>query len=324
VPSPSGDQYLYNSWAQGADEVCSGDPAKRGNCKEPGPDAVVGRPTLRLFTPSNGQDSVFETGAFSAAWRSDGAIAYFKGVTTDVPGDSSRFVGHLYIRASAGAAPVRWTTDAARYVAVVWAGSNLIAYRQSAGERFDVLALSGPGSVRTLATDATVVATSPDGTQLVVTHNAEGTSTASVVSVANGTSGTALDLAKTTDPQSGAPLQWVTYGGSWDGDVVAAESGAGVALFRVQSGKLSFDRVLVGKNPDYGMGVHEPQLFREKSGKLGLIAWAPVDAPTKNGRAHAIVTCDVSAKSCKRNGTRGERNIGLARGNSRPKNGNGN
>jgi hypothetical protein len=125
-----------------------------------------------------------------------------------------------------------------------------------------------------------------------------------------------LDMSKTTDQQSGTTLAWVTYGGSWDGDLVAAETGAGVALFHVDGGRISFDRVLVRKNSDYGMGVHEPQLFHQKSGKLGLLAWAPIDAP--QGRAHAIVTCDVNARSCARNGTRNEHNVGVARGNSRP------
>src|SRR5947207_2671020 len=56
VPSPDASQYLYNSWAQGADVVCSGDATVRGNCKNPSPDAVYGRPTLRLFTPSSSRD----------------------------------------------------------------------------------------------------------------------------------------------------------------------------------------------------------------------------------------------------------------------------
>jgi len=321
IPSPDGSQYLYNSWAQGAEEVCSGDPSVRGNCKEPASDAVVGRPTLRVFMPSTGQDSVVETGAVSAALRGDGALAYFKGDRADVQADAARFVGQLYVRPSLEAAPVRWTTDAARYVAVAWAGSTLIAYRQFEGERFDVLALSGPGSVRTLASDATVVAVSPDGSQLLVNHDGGGgTSKISTVNVSGGVVD-AVDLAKTNDPASGQPIGWVTYGGSWDGDLVAAESSSGVALFRVRSGKISFDHTLVTKDPDYPMGVHEPQLFHEPSGKLDLIAQAPVDAPTTSGRAHAIVTCDVNAKSCKRNGTRNERAVGVARGNSRPKKG---
>jgi hypothetical protein len=314
VPSPDGGQYLYNSWAQGADVVCSGDPTVRSNCKNPAPDAIYGRPTLRLFTPASGQDVIVQAGAVSAAWRVDGAIAYFKGDGADVPADSSRFVGHLYVRPSIGSAPVRWTTTPGRYITVAWAGNTLIAYRELDGERFEVLAFDEPGSVRTLAPNATVVAVSPDGTQLTVNRDSGGTSTASVVSVATGAVTSTLDLAKTNDPQTGSPLAWVTYAGSWDGDVVAAESSTGVALFRVKSGKITFDSVLVGKKSDYPMGIHEPQLFREKSGKLDLIAWAPIDAPTKGGRANAIVTCDMSNKACKRNGTRSERSVGIARG----------
>jgi hypothetical protein len=314
VPSPDGSQYLYNSWAQGADVVCSGDPAVRGNCKNPAPSAVFGRPTLRLFTPASSRDVVVEPGAMSAAWRADGAIGYFKGDALDVPADAARFTGHLYVRPSVQSAPVRWTTTPARYVAVAWAGNTLIAYRQFEGERFDVLALDEPGSVRTLATDATVVSVSPDGTQLVVNRDTDGSSVASVVSVANGAVSSTLDLAKVSDPSSGTPLAWVTYGGSWDGDLVAAESSVGVALFRVRSGTISFDSVLLPKKSDYPMGVHEPQLFRGKSGALDLIAWAPVSAPTKNGRAQAVLTCDVSAKACKKNSTRDERSVGVARG----------
>ena len=316
VPSPDGSQYLYNSWAQGGDVVCSGDPSVRGNCKNPAPNAVFGRPTLRLFTPASSQDVVVQTGAMSAAWRADGAVAYFKGDSPDVPADAARFVGHLYVRPTVGGTPVQWTSTAARYITVAWAGNTLIAYRQSEGERFDVLALDEPGSVRTLAADATVVSVSPDGTQLVINRDADGTSVASVVTVAGGAVVSTLDLAEVNDPQTGTALAWLTYGGSWDGDLVAAESSNGVALFRVKApGKISFESMLVTKGSDYPMGVHEPQLFHEKkSGSLDLIAWAPVGAPTTSGRAQAIVTCAVSGKSCKKTGTRSERSVGIARG----------
>ncbi len=314
VPSPDGSQYLYNSWASGADLVCSGDESVRGNCKNPSPDAVYGRPTLRLFTSASSRDVVFQAGAMSAAWRADGAIAYFKADGVDAPADAARFVGHLYVRPSSASPPVRWTTTPGRYVTVAWAGNTLIAYRQLQGEQFDVLALDEPGSIRNLAPSATVVSASPDGTQLAINHDSNGTSTAGIVNVSNGVVISTLDLAKVTDPASGAPLNWVTYGGSWDGDLVTAEASAGVAMFRVQSGKISFEGILVGKKSDYPMGIHEPQLFHEKSGKLDLIAWAPLDAPTKNGRASAIVICDISNKTCKRNGTRNERSVGIARG----------
>jgi hypothetical protein len=315
VPSPDGSQYLYNAWAQGADVACSGDPAARGNCKNPAPDAVFGRPTLRVFTPASSRDTVLEIGAMSAAWRADGAIAYFKGNANDVPADAARFVGHLYVRPSLQAAPVRLTTAAARYIAVAWAGNTLIAYRQSEGERFDVLAIDEPGNVRTLAADSTLVAVSPDGTQLVVNHDVDGTSMASVVTVAGGVVSSTLDLGNIKDAQTASAVAWVTYAGSWDGDLVAAESANGIALFRVRSGRISFDSMLVPRNNDYPMGIHEPQLFHEtKSGKLDLIAWAPLNAPTNNGRVQTIVTCSMSDKSCKRDGNRDERAVGIAHG----------
>jgi hypothetical protein len=317
IPSADGRSYVYNSWTQGADEACSGDPSVRGNCKEPGPTTVIGRPTLRVFTPSTGRDVVVESGAVSAAWRADGAIAYFKAGTADAPGDSMRYLGQLYVRSALSASPQQWTSQAARYVAVAWAGNTLIAYREDEGERFDVLALSGPGAVRTLASDATVVAVGPDGTQLVVNHDSEGTSTVSVVNVAGGAATSSIDLSKVTDPTTESPLLWTTYGGSWDGDTVAAETAQGVALFRVDAGKIGFDRLLLAKGSDYGMGIHEPQLFHDPhSGKLELVAWAPVDAPGSGGRAAAVLTCDVNAHACNRSGTRGERHVGLARSNA--------
>lgn len=315
VASADGSRYVYNSWAQGADEVCSGDPSQRGNCTEPAADAIYGRPTLRVFTPADGKDVVVQVGAVSAALRADGALAYFKGVTNDAPADAARFSGHLYVRDSIGADPVQWTTAEARYVAVGWAGATLIAYRHFEAERFDVIGLSGPGAARTLAADATVVAISPDGAQLVVNRDADGTSTVSVIDASDGRQLSALNLATTTDPASGSAVGWATYGGSWDGDLVAAESTDGVSLFRVKSGKIAFDRMLLRKGSDYPMGIHEPHLFRGKSGRVDLVAWAPVNAPTEHGRAEAVITCDVAGKSCKRTGTRNERSVGIARSN---------
>ena len=78
------------------------------------------RPVVRLHDVDTNEDSIVDEGAFSVAWRSDGALAYFKGLEPAVR-NPRRYLGHVVVRASPSARPRRWTPAPARYVVAAWA-----------------------------------------------------------------------------------------------------------------------------------------------------------------------------------------------------------
>src|SRR5438477_235623 len=71
-------------------------------------------------------------------------------------------------RRSRAAAPAVWSSSAAEYHVLGWAGRALIVAQQFEGESISLLAFDGPGSARPLAQNASLVAISPDGSAALV------------------------------------------------------------------------------------------------------------------------------------------------------------
>ena len=88
---------------------------------------------LWLHDFASGRDTAIDANSFSAAVRSDGAIAYVRG--TDVYRAFTTYAGDVVVRSSPSARPVIWSTEPAAYVAAAWAGNTLLAYRIGEGER---------------------------------------------------------------------------------------------------------------------------------------------------------------------------------------------
>jgi hypothetical protein len=278
VPSPDGRYVAYNAWR----ELREDDPALSWEDQGISPGDPLARPSIRLHDLQTGEDSAYVAGAFSLAWRGDGAIAYFKGAGRDYRA-GVRYVGDVYVGGSVSGPVRRWTRKTDRYVVAGWAGPTLLVYRMSAGEALDVLALDGPGKRRVLASDAGLVAISPDATSALVEHGPEaGPPRVDLVAVSNGRKLGSLDLT-TVDPAVGV----VGYAGHWRGDLVAAPSASGVAVFRLAGGRIELARTM---RAAAGQGVAEPRFV----GTNRVTGW------TSSPSGGAFVDCDRGSGRCAR------------------------
>lgn len=278
VPSPDGRFVAYNAWR----ELREDDPALSWEDQGISAGDPLARPSIRVHDLQTGTDSAYVVGAFSLAWRGDGAIAYFKGANRDYRA-GVRYVGDVFVRGSVNGLPRRWTEQTDRYVVAGWAGPSLLVYRVRAGEALDVLALDGPGKRRVLASDAGLVAISPDGTSALVEHGPEsGPPRVDLIAVSNGTKLASLDVS-TVDPAVGV----VGYAGDWQGDLVAAPSASGLVVFRIAGGRIELARTM---RAAAGEGVAEPRFV----GPSRVTGW------TSSSSGGAFVDCDRVSGRCAR------------------------
>jgi hypothetical protein len=138
------------------------------------------------------------------------------------------------------AQPEVWSPRQERYVVVAWAVSRLVAYREHEGEALDVVVFDGPGRMRVLARNATLVALDPTGRSAFLTRGpADGPPAVEIRDVARGTRFATLSLS-TIDPAVG----YVDYAGDWRGKRVVAATASGVAVFKVSPRKIELAKVL--------------------------------------------------------------------------------
>jgi hypothetical protein len=218
VPSPDGRYVAYNTWRP----LRPDDPAR--SWEEQGIERgdALAAPELRLRDLATGRDSVLADGAYSVAWRRDGALAYARGVER-VYRALRRYETELVVRAAPDAPEVTWSAAPGRYVAVAWAGTHLLAYRLSEGEHVDTLVFDEPGRERVLVAGGTLVALSPDGSKAFVEEGAEsGRPRVRVLDIASGetVAAAAVDSA-------------VGYAGDWHSDLVVAPAGRALRVFRI-------------------------------------------------------------------------------------------
>lgn len=317
VPSPTDARLLYNAWTEfvTVDRLQSlgAQGIKRGD--------AVGEPSLRVRDLETGTDAVFEDGAFSVAWRRDGAVAYFKGSQPTFH-LGERFVGQILVRDSLESAPTAWTTAADRYIVIAWAEGRLLAYREHLGEQLELVVLDGPGQMRTIAPRAHLVALSPDGQRMLV--NSEAKAALLVVETTTGREIGRLDFAR--DPR----MRALSYGGSWSGSTVVAATATGLAVVDVSpAGAISVRKTLDVDPTLYPNGVAEPQ-FSDAAGKE-VVAWASTPIRTRTGPAPKglkatrvtdygalDVWCNLDSGSCRRGPTREDPQLHPAYNASRP------
>lgn len=163
VPSPDGRFIAYNAW----EWLVPVDPAKSWSQQGISPGDPVGVPSIRVVDLATGSERVLADGAFSLAWRDDGALAFFQGTSRTYRADEP-FTGHPLFRSSPEAVEETWTTVPDRCVVIAWARGRLLAYRMLEGERLDLLVFDGPGRSRLIAEGGELVAISPDGTRALV------------------------------------------------------------------------------------------------------------------------------------------------------------
>jgi hypothetical protein len=283
IPSPDGRYVAYNAWR----ELRPDDPALSWADQGIELGDPLATPSLRVYDAASGSDSLLEAGAFSFAWRADGALAYFRGAERDYRA-GVRYAGDIVVRASLEAPAEVWTPEPGRYVVAAWAGSRLVAYREHEGEALDVVVLDGPGRVRVVAAGSGLVAVSPDGRRLFVEQGpGQGRPTVRVLDVADGHEVAALDLT-TVDPAVGA----VSYAGDWSGDLVVAPSESGLAIFRVAAGEIALEQALRIDLGDSESGAAEPR-FAGPGGER-VSAW------TSGPNGGIFLDCDRATGTCAR------------------------
>jgi hypothetical protein len=278
VPSADGHYLAYNSWK----ELRPDDPALSWSDQGIEPGDALATPSVRVYDGAGDRDEVLEEGAFSVAWRSDGALAYFRGLQRDYRAGVP-YVGEVIVRSSLEAKPQVWSADPGRYIVAAWAGPALLTYRELEGEALDVVVFDGPGTMRVLARDSALVAVSPDGRRAVVERGpAQGRPSVRVIDIASGDTVAALDLTK-VDPSVGT----VSYSGDWLGRRVVAPSASGLAIFRVGARTIRLEQALT---IDATGGVAEPRF----AGGERVTAW------TSGGRGGVFLDCDLAASRCER------------------------
>lgn len=284
VSSPDGSDVVYNTWRElrpvdnersfSKQGIAGGDP--------------LAVPSLRVHDAA-GKDFVLEDGAYSAAWRSDGAIAFVRGV------DASFRAGRIYegqvvVQRGVHGRAVPWTTNPARYVVYAWAGNRLLFYRVGLGERLELLVADGPRDIRPLA-DGSAIALSPDGQRVAALS--EDARSVRVLDVATGREQAWVDVTTTTPS-----LAWVGYSGSWTGDWIVAPASPGLVVFHVGSSSIDLEQVLSLDQAQFPVGAQQPSFADADANQVVATA----DVPPKDGDPGVsfFLSCDRIARSCER------------------------
>jgi len=284
VRSSDGKLTAYNTWqelrAVDADRSFSAQGIEEGS--------ALGVPSLRIHD-DRGKDFVLARGAYSAAWRHDGAIAFVQGVDP-VFRASPTYTGQVVVRTSVHGRDVSWADAPAHYVVYAWAGERLLFYRIGLGEKPELLVADAPGRVRSLA-EGTAIAVSPDAARVAVLSG-DATSVR-VVDIASGREQSWLDVTTATPS-----LRWVAYSGSWVGDHIVASANAGLAVFQVGPDKLTLEQVLSLDQAQFPAGVQEPHFVDDSANEIA----ASADVPPANGSGGVsfLLECDRVARTCER------------------------
>jgi hypothetical protein len=245
------------------------------------------RPVLRVYDGA-GRDRPLAEGAYSLAWRDDGAIAYVDALRPELT-SFKRYLGHVVVRRSLASRPVRWTTAPARYVVAAWAGPRLLVYRLSARGFPDLLMLDGPGRIRRLAAASALVAVGPRGDRAAVARYAQSPAVVRLLDLSTGRELTRVRL---------ADVRWVVEAGSWAGNRIAAATSAGIAVLRAGPRRLALEQVVRLDRSTFEVGPFEPQL--DVRGRT-IVAWAEFTPRPREALPPAVVlSCNRLTLRCGR------------------------
>jgi hypothetical protein len=285
VRSRDGKLVAYNTWQ----ELRPVDPDRSFSAQGIEEGDALGIPSLRVHEDRGG-DFLLARGAYSAAWRHDGAIAFVEGVDP-VFRASPAYDGRVVVRSGAHGRDIAWTSVPAHYVVYAWAGDRLLFYRIGLGEKTELLVADGPERTRLLA-EGTAIAVSPDAARVAVLS--EDSTNVRVLDVASGREQAWLDVTTATPP-----LRWVAYSGSWVGDHIVAPASSGLAIFHVGADSLALDQVLSLDRAQFPAGVQEPRFVDDAGNEIA----ASADVPPASGNSGAysfLLQCDRVARTCER------------------------
>jgi hypothetical protein len=284
VRSNDGTLVAYNTWQETRPVDEDQSFSKQGIVEG----EVLGTPSLRVHDEA-GKDVLLARGAYSAAWRPDGAIAFVKGVDPNFRAGRT-YIGQIVVRRDVHSHETAWTTDPAHYVVYAWAGDRLLFYRVGLGERLELFVAEGPGRIRALA-DGSAVAVSPDATRVAVLS--QDATNVRVLDIATGSELSWLDVT-TASP----PLVWLAYSGSWVGDHIVTPAKAGLAVLHVAPHLLELEQVLSLDHAQFPVGVQEPRFVDASANQIAASADVP---PAKGGTGVSfLLQCNRVTRICER------------------------
>jgi hypothetical protein len=199
------------------------------------------------------------------------------------------------VRRSVESRPVRWTTDARRYIVSAWAGERLVVHELTRGWP-NLVVLDGRKRKRVLAKGAALVALSPDGERAFVVKEPDPAPNVSVVDVANGREIATFTFSDEVDPTRGERINYVADSGSWTGETVIAAVSGGLAVFRVRGDEIALDQLL-GVDPDaFPLGLMEPK--SDATGRFVVAVAELMQRPRAAVSRTAAVECDLEERLC--------------------------
>jgi len=254
------------------------------------PGQVEGRPSIRRLNLQTGENSLVVDGANSFALGGD-QLAYVLGTSPDYV-NSKRYTGSIHIRSLSDPATDRILTGEANWRIAAWTGDTLLAYQEGEGESLELFAIAPDGSVRSLVAGASVIAVSPDGTQVAVTSVTDGPPV-SILAVATGKVQATLGRATTLagDVSTGLVGQ-----GDWKGTqlVAALRDRPGYAQFTVAPGAVELASVMNLNLSKFPWGISAPTFAND--GAVTASAFTPGGKWGGSRGGHAI-TCFTTCSS---------------------------
>ena len=253
------------------------------------------RPVLRVRDTETNEDVVVDEATYSFAWRGDGALAYFKGLNPRVP-DPTFYRGHVLVRTSPTADPVRWTAKSAGYVVTAWTGDRLIVHQRQATGWPNLLVFDAPKRPRVLAKRAALIAVSPDGSRAFVTKEPQEGPAVAIVDIGTGDELASFAFSDDVTHAGGQSINYVSDSGAWTGDTVVAAVTSGVAVFDVAGDEIALEELLFLDPEVFPLGLSEPKFL---DGDRYFVGAAELrERPRAAFARTALMECDRIERRC--------------------------
>jgi hypothetical protein len=262
---------------------------------------------IRVLDTRTGEDRLVATSAELPAWNADGRIAYVQYAPNEqrqAEAAQRRPQGRIMVQASLNGPAAPWT-EPGQYYDLIWAQDRLLAQvlRGTGPATFveSLIVLDTPTSERILATQATLVAVSPDGGSALITMPTPNVALppSAIARLVSVTAGTVLD-------QLELPPWLDLARGNWTGNhvvAVATSPPGGVmhpapafAVIRVSAGTLPLEQGwgFTGERTEknwHSYSLGQPRFLDATGDRVG--AWLGLYIWTSG-----YLECDLSARHC--------------------------
>src|SRR5665648_590616 len=260
-------------------------------------------PSIRVLDLDTGEDALVVSGARSMAWRSDGMFAYAAGVDPDYRYNMP-YLQRVVVRKGLDGPSEVWTTEAAHYAVVQWAGDSLLVWRELPAAGRELLALDGRNKVRTIlnAGEEELVAVSPDGSRMLIwtggALQGQDPLTLREIEWTSGRQIARLSLDGVLDPASGEAV-YSMASGSWEGDrVVVSLTSGDLAVLSTKDDALTLESVITFSYPKLRRASIQQPLLDGENKIIAVTSEGTAD--TEELERTAVITYDLVSGECSR------------------------